>query len=144
MTVNRAKWTIAIAWLVGAGLVFALLVWQSLAGIYEPKTQDAWGWFLPSVMPTLLLIVGVLVTDARNPGAQAAVAKPANVPLFWLAMGASIFYLVLVLVAILAQAFRQDVSPLALMHQSNLWLGPLQGVTAGALAAFFRTGDGSA
>lgn len=52
----------------------------------------------------------------------------------------SVFYLLLVAVTILAQPFLQDVSPIELMHRSNLWLGPLQGLTAGVLAAFFRSG----
>ena len=60
--------------------------------------------------------------------------------LLWLGVGLSVFYLLLVAVTILAQPFLQDVSPIELMHRSNLWLGPLQGLAAGVLAAFFRSG----
>lgn len=140
MTLTRSKWLFASVWLGGAGLVFMILVVQSLVGRYGSQSEDAWAWFLPTVMPTLSLIIGVLVSDFRS-------AKPDRQPLpvsarglLWLGVGLSVFYLLLVAVTILAQPFLQDVSPIELMHRSNLWLGPLQGVTAGVLAAFFRSG----
>src|SRR3546814_11382141 len=68
MTVASSKWMLAAIWLVGAGGVFLLLVAQSLLGRYEPATHEVWGWFLPTVMPTLSLIVGVLVADRRSDG----------------------------------------------------------------------------
>src|SRR3546814_20985559 len=68
MTVASSKWMLAAIWLVGAGGVFRLLVAQSLLGRYEPATHEVWGWFLPTVMQTLSLIVGVLVADRRVTG----------------------------------------------------------------------------
>src|SRR3546814_12120112 len=68
MTVASSKWMLAAIWLVGAGGVFLLLVAQSLLGRSEPATHEVWGWFLPTVMPTLSLIVGVLVADRRSAG----------------------------------------------------------------------------
>ena len=140
MTLTRSKWMFAGVWLGGAGLVFALLVVQSLVGRYGDDTQAAWAWYLPTVMPTLSLIIGVLASDFRaapmEPAAKPQVEPPRG--LLWLAMGLSVFYLLLVATTILVQPFLQAVSPIELMHRSNLWLGPLQGLTAGALAAFFR------
>ena len=159
MTLTKSKWVFASIWLGGAGLVFLVLVVQSLFGRYGSQSEDAWAWYLPTVMPTLSLIIGVLATDFRiaatasatAAGAAGATATPtiANdakiLPvsargLLWLGIGLSVFYLLLVAVTILAQPFLQDVSPIELMHRSNLWLGPLQGLTAGVLAAFFRSG----
>src|SRR3546814_5910722 len=68
MTVASSKGMRAAIGLVGAGGVFLLLVAQSLLGRYEPATHEVWGWFLPTVMPTLSLIVGVLVADRRAAG----------------------------------------------------------------------------
>jgi uncharacterized membrane protein len=138
MTLTKSKWMFAGVWLGGAGIVFALLVVQSLVGRYGEDTQAAWAWYLPTVMPTLSLIIGVLASDFR---ATPDPAKPMPEPsrgLLWMAMGLSVFYLLLVATTILVQPFLQAVSPIELMHRSNLWLGPLQGLTAGALAAFFR------
>ena len=139
MTLIKSRWVFASVWLGGAGLVFSILVVPSLVGRYGTQSQDAWAWYLPTVMPTLSLIIGVLVSDFR---AASATAKPLPVStkgLLWLGLGLSVFYLLLVAVTILVQPFLQDVSPIELMHRSNLWLGPLQGLTAGVLAAFFRS-----
>ena len=151
MTLTKSKWMFASIWLVGAGLVFLILVVQSLVGRYGAQSEAAWAWYLPTVMPTLSLIIGVLASDFRTaatatPTAAAATANDARVlpvsarGLLWLGVGLSVFYLLLVAVTILAQPFLQGVSPIELMHRSNLWLGPLQGLTAGVLAAFFRSG----
>jgi hypothetical protein len=155
MTLTKSKWMFASIWLVGAGLVFLILVVQSLVGRYGAQSEAAWAWYLPTVMPTLSLIIGVLASDFRaaatamaattGPTTTAATPDAKVLPvsargLLWLGVGLSVFYLLLVAVTILAQPFLQDVSPIELMHRSNLWLGPLQGLTAGVLAAFFRSG----
>lgn len=157
MTLTKSKWMFASIWLGGAGLVFLILVVQSLVGRYGSQSEDAWAWYLPTVMPTLSLIIGVLATDFRiaataNAAAAASATATATIAtdakvlpvsargLLWLGVGLSVFYLLLVAVTILAQPFLQDVSPIELMHRSNLWLGPLQGLTAGVLAGFFRSG----
>ncbi len=156
MTLTKSKWMFASIWLGGAGLVFLILVVQSLVGRYGSQSEDAWAWYLPTVMPTLSLIIGVLATDFRvaatansnstTPAATTPTTTDAKVlpvsarGLLWLGVGLSVFYLLLVAVTILAQVFLQGVSPIELMHRSNLWLGPLQGLTAGVLAAFFRSG----
>ncbi len=142
MTLTRSKWLLAGVWFTGAGLVFVVLVVQSLAGHYGSRSNDAWGWYLPTVMPTLSLIIGALVSDFRSGAAAAGdPALPVNAQgLLWLSLAFSVFYLTLVAVSVLAQPFLPNMSPLELMQRSNLWLGPLQGLTIGALAAFFRKG----
>ena len=139
MTLIKSRWVFASVWLGGAGLVFSILVVQSLVGRYGTQSQDAWAWYLPTVMPTLSLIIGVLVSDFRAASANAKPLPVSTKGLLWLGLGLSVFYLLLVAVTILVQPFLQDVSPIELMHRSNLWLGPLQGLTAGVLAAFFRS-----
>lgn len=124
MTLGKSKWLLAGVWLGGAGLVFAILVAQSLAGRYGTHADEAWAWYLPTVMPTLSLIVAALVGEARNPGMASDAKAPAG--MLGLGLGLSVFYLLLVAVAVLAQPFLQQISPLELMHRSNLWLGPLQ------------------
>jgi len=43
---------LAVLWLGGSALVLVILVLQSLFGRYGEKVQDAWGWALPTLMPT--------------------------------------------------------------------------------------------
>jgi hypothetical protein len=133
-------WRLAIIWFAGGGLLFLILVGQSLTGYYEPRTEDAWGWFLPTVMPTLSLIVAALVADYRKHAVsgQDAPKQPVG-PLFWLGAGLSVFYLLLVALSILLQPLLQETSPLTLMQRSNLWLGPLQGLCVAVLGFFFHS-----
>ncbi len=141
MTVEASKWTLAAIWLIGAGGVFLLLVAQSLLGRYEPATQEVWGWFMPTVMPTLSLIVGVLVADRRAAGRKVRgkdAAGSVDSLFFRLGAGMSVLYLLLVALSVLVQPLLPQTSPLELMHRSSLWLGPLQGLTVAALGVFFR------
>jgi hypothetical protein len=85
-------------------------------------------------MPTLSLIIAVLVLDQLGKGVQ--MPRTADRFLFRLSIGLSAFYLLLILLSILIQPFT-PLPPLQLMQQSNLWLGPLQGLVVGAMGAFF-------
>ena len=54
---KKAKRQLAILWFsCGVGL-FLLLVAQSLFNRFEDRTVDAWEWFLPTLMPTLSLMI---------------------------------------------------------------------------------------
>src|SRR3546814_3400024 len=83
-------------------------------------------------MPTLSLIVGVLVADRRAAGkgqdARQA-GKPVDDLFFRLGAGMSVLYLLLVALSVLVQPLLPQATPLELMQRSNLWLGPLQGLT---------------
>ena len=136
MTLSRSKWVLAVIWLVGAGLILLLMVGQSLFNVYGARTEEAWSWYLPTVMPSLSLILGVLVADFRAEKAAPGSRRKSG-PLLGLAVGVSIFYLAMVSLTLLVQPFLTT-PPLELMQRSNLWLGPLQGLAAATLGAFFR------
>ena len=64
MTTADAKKRLALIWIgFAAGLIVFVFV-QTIGGHYE-QPQVAWAWLVPSVVPTVSLIVGVLVSDAR-------------------------------------------------------------------------------
>ena len=139
MNVRNAMWWLAGMWFIGAGLCFIVLVGQSQVGIFESDTGAVWGWFLPTVMPTLSLIVTALVADYRkNPASASDAGKLAAGPVFWLGAALSMFYLLLVGMAITMASLQVEATPLALMQRSNLWLGPLQGLCVAALGFFFQ------
>jgi len=128
-------------WFSVAALLFLFLVGQSIAGVYryrtetgmEDLTSDAWGWFLPTLMPTLSLIVAIFVTDVgsrRN--ATATVDRFFFRMAFWL----STLYLVVVVMSLLGTTLFSR-NPLSDLKTSNLWLGPLQGLASAAVGAFF-------
>lgn len=138
MTIRNAMWRLAIIWLVGSGAIFLVLGVQSLRDYYEPKTDLAWGWFLPTVMPTLSLIVATLVREHRAGTASVSDLGPFDLGLYRLAYSLSCFYMVVIAVSVLVYPLMTTTTPpLEVMQRSNLWLGPLQGLTVAALGFLY-------
>ncbi len=50
---------LATLWFIGAGTLFTVVLIQTIMGHYGDKIDEVWGWFLPTVMPTLSLVIGV-------------------------------------------------------------------------------------
>jgi hypothetical protein len=131
--IDRARQGLAWLWLGYGGGIFLLLVAQSLAGKYEGEVQEVWGWALPTIIPTLSLILAVLGAGALQPGNVAlAVRRTFYVIALWL----SAIYLTLILATILAEPLTAS-EPLALLKLSSLWLAPFQGLVTSAIGILF-------
>lgn len=137
ISTRTCKKRLGILWFIGFLILLIVLVIQSLFGKYGAKVEEAWAWFLPTVTPTLSLIIGVLVLDAA---AARGTDKEIEPFIFRLAFGLSAVYLALVALTVLFQPFS-SLSALDLMRRSNLWLLPLQGLVTAALGAFFVKGE---
>ena len=133
LSMAAAKRRLSVVWFTGAGLLFLVMILQTIFGRYGADAEEAWGWLLPGILPTLSLIIGVLVMDALGKGVK---AQRVDAFMFWTSFGLSVFYLLMVALPILLQPFVSS-EPLMLLKQSNLWLGPMQGLVSAALAAFF-------
>lgn len=135
MTISKSKCRTAlgILWFVTGGGLSLLFILQTLFGHYEDKANEAWAWFLPTLMPTLILMIGTFAADALTARDEDAPVKPF---IFFLSFGISVFYLLAVALTILLQPLTGIPFP-ELMKQSNLFLGPLQGLVAAALGIFF-------
>ena len=134
---TTCKKRLATLWFTGAGFIFVIFLMQTIGGRHGANPEAAWGWLLPTLMPTLSLMVGVFVLDALGKGAT---IKMVDRFMYRIAFGLSAMYLLVVLVTIVAGAFSA-MGASALMTQSNLWLGPFQGLVSGALGAFFIRGE---
>lgn len=133
VALTRCKRWLAGIWFTGFGVIFFIVLIQSQLGHYRDEANQVWGWLLPTVMPTLSLITGVLVLDASRHDKRRATTDRF---LFLLTAWLSGAYLASVLLVILLQPLS-SVSPLQSMAQSNVWLGPFQGLVAAAMGAFF-------
>lgn len=133
----KCKKRIAILWFFCAGTLFFIVLLQTILGRYGTQANEAWGWLLPTVMPTLSLIVGVLVAETLGKVAQ---KKYVDRFIFRLTFGLSAVYFCVVALTILLQPFT-SLPSLELMKQSNLWLGPLQGLVSASLGVFFLRGE---
>lgn len=130
---NAARRRLATVWFSGAGFLFMVLMLQSMLGSYGAGAEEAWNWFLPNVVPTLTLIVGVLVSDALG---RSEAGGEVDRFIFRLAFGLSIGYLLVLSLPVFAAPFS-ELPPLKLLKSSQLWIVPLQGLVSAALGAFF-------
>jgi len=139
-TMLQCKKRLAVLWLTGGGFLFLLFLLQSVFGYFAGcgmNARDAWGWLLPTIMPTLSLIVGVLAMEAATRNVDERRVDPF---FFRLAIFLSLGYLLAVLLPLLLQPFSPR-TPREIMDLANLWLGPLQGLTAATVGIFFTKGE---
>jgi len=133
VSMDREKRRLAVIWFVGAAFLFFLVFVQSVRGVYGDQWEKPWAWLLPSVVPTLSVILGVLGSDLTYPNHE-DIQIDSFVPR--IAAAFSIGYLLIVSLTILLQPFSRY-SPLTLMNMSHLWQAPLQGLVSGVLGALF-------
>lgn len=117
-------------WAWGLLLIVLQVILSYQPAIFGDQASAAWEWLLPNLTPTLLL-VGAVSYQQRRVERKSADYRH----LFGIALAASAIYLLLLTMAILSVLFTTD--PVAMLHKSNLWLGPLQGLTASVLGVFF-------
>ena len=135
---------LAAVWFIGSGIVFLLLVAQSLGGMFGNQLEKAWAWAIPNIAPTLSLMISVFAAYALMASADED-KYTVRKTFFNLAFGLSAFYILNLVAVIVAAPFTATAAsgsgagPVDVMHTSNFWLGPLQGLTAAALAALFFT-----
>lgn len=130
---SKSKRRLAVLWFSGSGIIFMIMLFQTIFGRYGANTNEAWGWFLPTIMPTLSLIIGVLVMDAFEKEFK---TQTVDKFLFRISFILSSTYLFVVFITILMQPFA-SLPAIDLMKLSNLWLGPFQGLVSASLGAFF-------
>jgi hypothetical protein len=137
ISMQQSKQRLALLWFIGAGCLMALLILQTMLGKYSGQERDAWGWFLPNIMPVLSLIVSVFIVDAKN---KDEVQDTIERFYFRFAYGLSLAYLLTITATILIEPFTQY-PPLKLLNLSNIWLGAFQGLVAASVGIFFTKTD---
>ena len=130
---KKSRKRLATVWFIGSGLTFFIIFLMTLAGRDGGVMEKVWTWFLPTVVPTMSLIIGVLVMDSSgNPSKD----KLVDSFVYRLSFGLSVAYLLSVALTVLYSPFS-NVSLAALVDKSSLWLGPFQGLVTASLGAFF-------
>ncbi len=132
LSMANARRRLALLWFIGAALVFVLVIAASIHRD-DRVVISLWSWFLPSIVPTLSLIVGVLVSELGNDRSD---GRRADAFLLMLSTWLSIAYLLLVALSLLFHLIEWIT-----LASSQLYLAPVQGLTATALSAFFVKRD---
>lgn len=149
--------------------MFLVLLVQSFCSVYRGQLTEVWSWAVPTVLPTLSLIVSVLGADAITArdvlsderSKVFVVRKSFCMLVFWL----SVIYFMLLLGTIFVMPFflysnsPEIVSPDEIMNSvnsgkvepgyqmrpvdvlkiSNLWLSPFQSLVIAAMGILFFT-----
>jgi hypothetical protein len=130
---QRAQNRLLVLWTVGGGIVFLL----TLLKAFDPNATSMnrfWSWTIPSIFPTLLLIIGAragsAIADRRGQ------EKEVDRLFFLVTVGVSAFYLVTAFITLWA-AIHWSTNGLDFLATSSYYLGPLQGLTSASLGAFF-------
>lgn len=136
LMMSQCKKRLVVLWFIGSGFMFLILFLQAVFGKYGDYMRESWEWFLPTVMPSLSLMLSVFIMDALNKGMK---TKSVDQFLFWLTFSLSSSYLLIVALTMLLLPFvlvkPQEI--IAFLKQSNLWLGPFQGLVSASIGAFF-------
>ena len=131
--VSRGQWILGSVWLLGFLAIAGLLVSQVVGGRLntEAKIEEVWNWYLPLILPTMSLIIGVIAVHAAKPEPTATVTRSA----YRLALILSLAYLVLLAVAPIINGTNN----VDMLGMSLLWLTPIQTLVGVALGAFFQS-----
>lgn len=108
-----------------------VLVQTSPHGAYHSNASAVWEWFLPTVVPTMSLILGTVAAEARAPAASGTV----EVFYYRLALWVSLAYLALVLGLLLMYA--QSPTPVADLKSTSRFITVLYSLVGIALGTFF-------
>lgn len=121
-----------LVWAVlGSTASIIVLVQTAPGGVYHTNASDVWDWFLPTLIPTLSLMVGTVAAEVRTPDPDATVDDLA----YRVALWASVLYLALVIGLLLAYA--QSGTPVTDLKGSSKLVSSVYGIVGVTLGTFF-------
>jgi hypothetical protein len=138
---DRARWRLATIWFGFSGLVFLILIGQSIGDVYGEDVLRAWGWALPNFLPTLALMVSVFAADALKPPSADGPKVRRN--FLRLSYYISLFYLAVFLFTLVSPPIalsvrgRVEERAIDILELSNLWLAPIQGLVIALVGVLF-------
>ena len=134
-----AQKRLTVVWFAGAGLVLAVLIFQTVIEKYGSRVEDAYSWYAQTVLPTATLIASALAYQAAKK------PKAVTVDQFWyrFSLWVSVAYIALVVVTPFLEPLSPR-APLEFLHLSNLWLGPVHIFVGITLGVFFGSKDTAA
>jgi cytochrome bd-type quinol oxidase subunit 2 len=131
---EQARKSIAKIWYWGAGVSGCLVILQLILGRFEGITAEFIGWFTPTIVPTLGLIIGVISSTASEDDTDRTVKGF----FFRTARGLSLVYLVVLFFTMLLEPFAGN-HDMKYYNFANYWLAPIQGLVVAALGALFNS-----
>lgn len=123
---------LVLVWLIGSCPSIALLLTRSF-GPHAEEIDKVWSWLLPSIMPTLSLVVGTYAATALT---QLKEERTVDRMFFRVAIALSIVYLLIVTLTVWIYPFSSSPAT-TVLARTGLILGPVQGLVSACLGVFF-------
>ena len=133
ITMGSCKRKLTILWFTGAGVLIFFVFFQMVFGRYGNNSQEAWGWLFPNIMPSLVLMAGVLFNPEYIKETK---SKKVDRFVYRLSYSISAAYLIIVALTIILDALVAS-APFEIMKNANFLLGPSQGLVSASLGLFF-------
>jgi Na+/H+-dicarboxylate symporter len=133
ISLSQAKKVFAYVWFCVGGGIFILVLLQTVFGRLSEEASDVWSWILPMIMPTLSLMAAVIVADSFDSHGKDKMVGRFG---YRLTMIISLFYVCSVFCIIVLSSLL-NASPMKILNQASLALGPLQGLVTATLGFFF-------
>jgi hypothetical protein len=122
ITLETARIKLARLWLMGGGLILLLIFFQSTFGnVYVDHLEEVWSWILPTLIPTLSLIVAVMGANALNIAETTQDQIMVRRSFYTITLWLSLAYLFLILATLVATRFPPEgvEDPLAILRVSH-------------------------
>ena len=129
----RCKIILGGIWVVFFLGLFTLLLLQVDGNKYGGNAGTVWSWFLPMILPTVSLIIGVFLLDVQNSSIQEA---KVNAVVFYLAAGGSIIYLIFLSWIFLGEPYANK-NVFSAMKDYGMPISVLQGIVNSFVGVFF-------
>ena len=110
---QQGRRSLAIIWLVCGGILFGYLVLQTVLNHFGDRTEEVWSWLLPTVLPSMSLIVAALFVSRHSE--RATVDRFA----FRVAFAMSLAYLLVVILIVVVQPPTQPLRLICLSVQMS-------------------------
>ena len=140
MATLRITWFAALVVFVGAFIAFSVI-----GSLFGDRTQDAWQWLLPNLLPPVGAVFGINLAqqaagksgDAEG-GEDASQVEPGGFGSVRYAIAFSWLFIAAMGVSVLGVLFTTD--PIEFLTMSNYWLAPLLGLAMAMLGACLAMG----
>lgn len=138
--ISACRRKITLIWWTGGAVLIALMLYlggRPAAAQLVESASDPLGWIFPHLIPAMTLTGGVAYFGGKPE--ISGTRRNDGQFLFRLAAGSSIFYLLVLLAAIMIATGRigPEGTLMALLGQWNIPLGVLQGVALSTIGLFF-------
>ena len=130
-----ARMQLSRLWFLWAFFLSTVLILQSILGHFTDQVKEVWSWYIPTIVPTLSLMIGVLGASALGTEEESRIVRRGffNIT-YWISAG----YLLILTVTVILEPLT-PMKTIELYLTSNYWLSPFQSLSGTTIALLFTS-----